>query len=181
MKYVLGFLIALLAGFAAVPSAAQAAPSCRYAARTSYFGQIINVHPSFFTLRTNQSIGRVHVFARGARVNYGGLPLRPGVYAGVYGCRAGNGLVAEQITLAQSPQAFPGMWYGTSNDRQVIGRIDAVRGNRILIESNNGHGAVWVITRQYGFGVGQVIVANGYFSPNDRAFVASNVAPYRPY
>jgi hypothetical protein len=176
MKYSFAFLAALLAAAGFSAGTAQAAPSCIGAARASYFGQIVAVRPAFFTLHTDQSIGDVHVYTRDARVRYDNMAIRPGTYAGVYGCRSGNGLLAENVTLSSSPQSFPGMWYGTSNDRQVTGRVDAVRPGRVLIDSNNGHGDVWVLTSQPGIEVGQLVTANGYFSSNDQAFVAQSIA-----
>lgn len=178
MKYSFAFFAALLAAAGFGAGTAQAAPNCIGAARASYFGQIVAVRPSFFTLHTDQRIGNVHVYTRDARVRYDNMAIRPGAYAGVYGCRSGNGLLAENVTLSNSPQSFPGMWYGTSNDRQVIGRVDAIRPGSVLIDSNNGHGDVWVLTNQ-ALQVGEVVTASGYFSTNDRAFVAQSIAPYQ--
>lgn len=180
MKYVLGLLAAGMLAAALAPASAQAAPSCNGEARSSYFGQIINVNDSFFTLHTNQSVGDVHVYDGGAHIRSDGLNIRPGVYAGVYGCRypARDALVAEIVTLSQSPSTYPGTWYGTSSDRSIAGRIDAVQQGRILVDSDKGHGDTWVETNQSGFVVGQTVVANGHFSAADRAFIADNVMPY---
>lgn len=169
-------LAAAIAGgfFATAP--AQAAPSCIGRARTSYFGEITSVRPASFTLRTSQAIGSVHVYTHRAHVRYDGLQIRPGVYAGVYGCRwpARRALIAEDLTLAVSPQAYPGDYYAPYGTT-IEGRIDAVRPGAVLIDSNGGHGNVWVLSRMPGLRTGELVRAAGRFEPADRAFVATNI------
>lgn len=188
MKRTHAFITAALLGgaLAAAPHAAQAAQSCNGAARTSYFGTVTTVHPSYFTLRTNSSIGSVHVYTHGARVNYNGQSLRPGVWAGVYGCNwnARDGLIAEDVTLSSNQANYPGdpddqytnASRYTSNDRSVQGRIDEVRPDRVLIDSGSGHGDTWVVTNTNNLQTGERIQANGYFSQDDRAFIANSVS-----
>lgn len=164
---------ALLGGaVAAAPHAAQAAQSCANTPRTSYFGTVTTVHPSYFTLRTDSSIGSVHVYTHGAHINYNGQSLRPGVYAGVYGCdwESREGLIAEDITLNANRPAF------TSNDRTVQGRVDQVQTGRVLIDSGSGHGDTWIEANTSGLQNGQMIRATGYFTPGDRVFIANDVS-----
>ncbi|HET9030283.1 MAG TPA: hypothetical protein VFN49_08900 [Candidatus Aquilonibacter sp.] len=182
MKRTHALLTAVLLGgaAAAAPHAAQAAQNCGSVARTSYFGTVTTVHPAYFTLHTNAAIGSLHVYTHGAHVNYNGQALRPGVWAGVYGCnwRSRDGLVAEDVTLSSTQASYPGDPDDryTSGDRVVQGRIDSVRADRILIDSGNGHGNTWVLTNgAQSFQTGELVRATGSFSQRDRAFVATNV------
>lgn len=186
MKRTIALIAAALLGGAIAPAAiapqsAIAAQSCSNTPRTSYFGNIESVKPSYFLLATNSSVGKVHVYTHGAHINYNGQSLRPGVYAGVYGCEweSRDAVIAENITLSANQASFPGNGFPgsrTSTDRTVEGRIDQVRSDRVLIDSGSGHGDTWVVTNDAPqLRNGDLIRATGSFSSADRSFVASNV------
>lgn len=164
---------ALLGGaIAAAPSAAQASQGCGNTPRASYFGTVTTVHPGYFTLRTHASMGSIHVYTREAHITGNGQALRPGVWAGVYGCawESRDGLIAENVTLSAGRPAF------TSNDRVIQGRIDAIQPGRVLIDSGSGHGDTWIEANTGGLQNGEFIRASGYFTPYDRVFVANSLA-----
>ena len=175
-------LIPAIAGLlgAVIPVAASAALTCPV--RSSIFGTVNNVHPTELTLDTVPSefgrMGHIHVISNGAHVNANGLPLRPGVFAGVYGCLTPNHrqFNAEDITLAQNESAYEAYPARTST---IQGRIDTVRNGHFLLDSNGGHGDVWVYSNQGGFRAGQLVTVTGNFSPRDQTFTATSVAVVR--
>ena len=171
-------LIPAIAGLlgAVIPVAASAALTCPV--RSSIFGTVVAVHPTEMTLDTVPGefgrMGHIHVMSNGAHVNANGLPLRPGVFAGVYGCLTPNRrqFNAEDVTLAQNQSAYEAYPARTAT---IQGRVDTVRGGRFLLDSNGGHGDVWVYTNQAGLRTGQLVNVTGSFSARNQAFAATNV------
>jgi hypothetical protein len=161
----------------AVPIASLAQSNCP-TRETSIFGTVRAVNAYELTLESNSRMGAIHVFTRGARLNTNGLALRPGVFAGVYGCLepADQSFRASEVTLAASPSAYEGGGrHYTSTDTWVEGRIDNMRPGAVLIDSGHGHGDTWVETPAQGLRRGQLIQAVGRFAPGDRQFIASSV------
>lgn len=174
-------LLGLLFAAAAlvVPATAHASTFCPVR-ETSIFGTIRDADPNMVTLETNSRMGSIHVFTHGARVYANGLTIRPGVFAGIYGCLApaDRSFKASEITLATSAETYPRM-HLTTGDTWISGRIDVVAPGRVQIDSGGGHGETWVQTSQQGLYVGQLIQAFGRFTSGDRTFVANKVAILR--
>jgi hypothetical protein len=76
----------------------------------------------------NAGVGNIHIYTSGARVNTNGLSIRPGVYAGVYGCYGPNHryLNASEVTLATSQAAYNARTTSSDNDndRDIAGSAD---------------------------------------------------------
>lgn len=161
------------ASFAALPAAANADLYCPQ--QVSIFGTVTAVRGSMITLRTRSSIGSIHVLMHRPQVNAHGLTLRPGVFAGVYGCleQGGRTFDADEVTLAPSADA-----YASYSRREVMldGRITSVQNGRVLVSTIGGHGDVWVSTTQQGLRPGEHVHVTGSFDPHEGAFVASGIA-----
>jgi hypothetical protein len=141
----------------------------------SIYGTVQNVNPHEFTLHTESHMGDVHVSFDPSQVHSHGLTLRPGVFAGVYGClnqdrRSFNGM---EVTLANSPNDYdPSARHTVSFD----GRITSVASGRALLQSDDGRGNVWVYTNTP-LRPGQHVHVTGSFDPLNSAFVATSVVP----
>ena len=142
--------------------------------RSSIFGTITGVTPTSITILTRSDDGHVPVRITGATIHSRGLALRPGVFAGAYGCMTSRErtFVAEEVTLAPSVSAYP---FDTDRAVTIEGRIDAVRDGRVLIDSNQGHGNVWVYTNRDDLRTGELIRVRGTFTPQNREFEATSV------
>jgi hypothetical protein len=180
MKRTIAFLAAALLGAGLIPVSAKA-DGCIGQKPASLYGTIVSAHSGYFTLR--DSTGRhIDVNKQDAHLDYDGLSLNPGVYAGVYGCTISGqrAFTAEIVTLASSAQTYPSRYRYTSDDKYVDGTVMETHPGQILIHSTSGgHGDVWVMTNQSGFSQGQPIHATGYFIEGDRGFVASNISVAR--
>lgn len=93
------------------------------------------ISPTEFAIEAPH-VGNIHVYDHNARMNTHGLALRPGTFAGVYGCygpgrRSFN---AEEVTLASSQSAYASYNQPPSNvqigpcHESVFGTITSVRG-----------------------------------------------------
>ncbi len=162
----------------AIPLASLAQGSCPVR-ETSIFGTVRAVGASEFTIETNAHMGDIRIFTQGARMNANGIALRPGVFAGVYGCLQpmDQSFRASEVTLAASPEAYQGegRFHYESGDTWIEGRVDATAPGRVLIDSGHGHGDTWVQTAIQGLRKGQLVQATGHFTPYDRTFVATHV------
>ncbi len=167
--------IPAIAGLLVAITPAIASANLHCPERSSIFGTVVRVHPTELTLKTIESrMGMIHVMTQGSHVTANGLPLRPGVFAGAYGCLTvgDRQFNAEDVTLATDANAYSAYPRRT---QMIQGRIDTVESGRILIDSNQGHGDVWVYTTQSGFRKGQLVNATGSFDPMDAAFKASSI------
>ncbi len=171
-------LIPAVAGFltALFPAAANAALYCPV--RSSIFGTVSGVRSNELTLSSVPGefgrMGYIHVISNGARVNANGLQLRRGVFAGVYGCLTPDRrqFNAEDVTLAPNEAAYE------SYPRRTVslqGRVEAVRSGRFLMDSNGGHGDLWVYTNAP-VRTGQLVGVTGSFAPRNASFEASSIS-----
>jgi hypothetical protein len=145
------------------------------AQQTSIFGTVVETNANEITVHTSESrMGDIHVYTRGARVNSNGLVLQNGVYVGVYGCLAPNNssFRAEEVTLARDANSYNGYHRRAT---VITGRIDQVETNRFLVDSNNGHGDVWIYSVRRDLRTGELVRVTGTFDPRQSAFVASTV------
>jgi ribosomal protein S8E len=166
-------IIATVAPAAALPgpNAVAAGAPCH----VSIFGSVTAVSGRYFTLHALRSgIGNIHVDTAGARVNTNNLSLRPGVFAGVYGCYAPQQryFKASEVTLAANAQSYSG--YQRRNVT-TTGTVVKVESGRLQIRSA-GYGYLWVYTSQTGFSVGQRVTVSGSFNPMQSSLDATNVA-----
>lgn len=115
------------------PASAQTAGSAMQTCHVSITGTVTAVYGSneFSMHAVTSGVGNIHVHTSGARINANGLALRPGVFAGVYGCY-GPGrrfMNASQVTLAASQSAYASMNNGNvsadrDTDRDEVGSTD---------------------------------------------------------
>jgi hypothetical protein len=142
--------------------------------QVSIFGTVTAVSPSMMTLHSTSSMGYVHVRLNHPTTNAHGMRLRPGVFAGVYGCleRGGQTFTADELTLASSADAYAGY---APRHVTIEGRVTAVQNGRVLIAANGGHGDVWVRGTVGRLRVGDDVRATGSFDPHDSGFVASGI------
>ena len=176
MKRTIPFLVAALLGAGLAPVSAKA-DGCIGQKPASIFGTVVSSQGDSFTLR--DSTGRnIDVNKQDAHMDYDGLSLNPGVYAGVYGCATGQqAFTAEIVTLSSSAQTYPSRYRYTSKDKYVDGTVVETHPGQVLIHGTSGdHSDVWVMTNQTGFSKGETIHATGYFIQGDRGFVASNIS-----
>jgi hypothetical protein len=173
MKSAMLFLTATLAA-ASLPAVAKADIVCP--TRISIFGTVDSVVGKMFTLDSESDIGHIHVYFDPSQVHSHGQALKPGAFAGVYGClapdrRSFNG---EEVTLASSANDYVGSY--PRRTVTIDGRITSVASGKVLVESDDGHGNVWVFTNA-SLQRGQHVRATGSFDPRDSAFVATSVVP----
>jgi hypothetical protein len=143
----------------------------------SLFGTVTETMPNGveFGMDTLRSpIGNIHVYDKDARVNSNGLSVRPGVFAGLYGCFIQNGRAfhAEEVTLATSAQAYSAYRRPTV---AVTGTIDEVRNGWIGV-STRYYGHVHVYTTQSGLRTGERVSIQGTFNPAQSSIDANSVA-----
>lgn len=166
-------IIATVAPAAALPgpNAVAAGAPCH----VSIFGSVTAVNGRYFTLHALRSgIGNIHVDTKGARMNANSLTLRPGVFAGVYGCYAPGQryFKASEVTLAANAQSYSG--YQRRNIT-TTGTVVKVESGRLQIRSA-GYGYLWIYTSQTGFTVGQRVTVTGSFNPMQSSLDATSVA-----
>lgn len=101
--------------------------------RVSVTGTVTAVSGSneFSMHAVTSGVGNIHVNTSGARINTNGLALRPGVFAGVYGCYGPGrrSINASQVTLAASQSAYASMNNASGaadrdTDRDAVGSAD---------------------------------------------------------
>lgn len=141
-------------------------------AQISIFGSVDDVRGDVMTVNTTSNIGHVHVLMHRPSMDAHGLALRPGVFAGVYGCleHGGRTFDAEAVTLARSATAYANY---QRPYREYGGSVVAMNGSRIEIRT--GGGTLWVTTSQRGFSRGQRVRVRGYYDPYTGTFVGSRV------
>ena len=175
-------LIPALAGLvsAIAPATASAALTCPV--RSSIFGTVTAAHTNELTLLAQPSefgrIGHIHVMLNGAHVTGNGQSLRPGVFAGVFGCLQPDhrSFMAEDVSLAANEEAYESQYNQQEHTVTIAGRVDTVRNGHFLLDSNGGHGDVWVYTNQpVNVRPGSTVSVTGSFRPRDNGFVASTV------
>lgn len=134
------------------------------ACHVSLFGTITSLRgQNGFMLQPQRgSTGTVLVDYRSARINANGLTIRPGVFAGLYGCveRDGQVFKPNEVTLATSAAAY------TQANRTVTlaGTVDEVNRGWIGVRSRyTGH--IHVYTSQTGFRMGERVEVRGAYDP----------------
>lgn len=139
----------------------------------SVFGTIASVRgPNAFTLQSVHAQSTLFVDYRGAVAHTNGLAVRPGVFAGLYGCFERHETVfkTEEITLAPSAQAYASM----HNTVTISGKIDEAGNGRLgLLTRYNGH--IHVFTTQSGFRIGEMVTARGSYDPITGTLNATSV------
>ncbi len=110
--------------------------------------------------------------------NVGGIRLRPGVYAGVWGCLppGSRDFISEEVTISSSAATYPAQ-YRYAAEKIIYGRIDRVAQGRILVHAT-ARRDTWVYTNESGFERGQTVEVAGHFDSNG-TFVASRVTVER--
>ncbi len=188
MRISLVLAVALLTGIGTISSAQAATRSARCtSANTSVYGTIKSVEGRAFSMnatddlygryiRTTREDGSLLVRASGARINYDGLAIRPGVFAGVYGCFAGReNFDASRITLATSLQTYPGRHGRLVRDRddQSMSRarqtitgtvVTNGPGTRVLISTADGRQIAVFTSELRRARVGDRVMATGYIN-----------------
>jgi hypothetical protein len=165
----------LFASPAAAQSVVGAQPSgCQ---RQSVFGTVatpvVNDRFNFATLRTD--FGHIDVDTRGAVIHANGLTIRPGIFAGVFGCFApGNRIFkAEEITLSTSPMSYNG--YGRKSVT-IQGTVTQIEHGRLGVEAPH-YGHLYVYTSRTGYRIGERVSITGNFNPQDSSFNAATITP----
>lgn len=163
-------VISLLLALIAAPITAQADVYCP--AQISIFGTVDAVSGNVMTVDTTSNIGHIHVLMHRPAMDRHGLALRPGVFAGVYGClqRGGRTFDADAVTLASSARAYADF---QRPYREYDGRIVRTSGGRIQIQT--GGGTLWITISQRGLSRGQRVRVRGYYDPSTGTFVGSRV------
>lgn len=144
------------------------------ACHVSIFGTIASLRGSNgFMLQTQRgSLGTVFVDHRDARLNSNGLSVRPGVFAGVYGCveRDGQILKANEVTVAPSAAAYT----ASNHTVSLTGTVDEVHSGWIGVQSRyTGH--IHVYTSQTGIRTGERVQVRGPYDPMTGVVRAASV------
>jgi hypothetical protein len=165
-----------VAGLSLLPLAARADVYCPV--RSSIFGTVASVRPYQLTLQTTGDLGYIHVRLDRPRTNTHGLPLRRGIFAGIYGCLepGGQRFDAEEVTLAPSAAVYAGYAHRTYT---LSGRIIGRESGRVLLQTQSEHGKVWLETDRRDLRVGEMVTAYGHFDPRDGDFEVSGIGPER--
>ena len=143
----------------------------------SIFGTIQNVEtPSRFNLTaTRENYTYIHVYHYPETLFHdNGLTLRPGVYAGIYGCYSPDrrSFQAEEITLSTTPQDYSGYRRKTVT---VVGTVTSIESGYFEMDSSMGH--MKVFTSNKGYHAGERLSVRGNFNPMDSSFNAASVTP----
>lgn len=129
----------------------------------------------YFTLKTLRSdVGYIHIRRdRDTIVNTNGYALRPGTFAGVYGCftPARRAFAAEEITLAPNAQNYDG-YRGRSVT--LHGVVVTREAGRVLIHTAQ-YGYLWVSTPQRNLTVGEHVIVRGTFDPMQSSLDAAQI------
>ncbi len=145
--------------------------------RQSVFGTVTEVNGLQFRLRREAPHGYLDIHMPDNDVRaVGGVTLRPGVFAGVFGCLPpqSHDFISEEVTISSSEATYPRQYRYSSRDTDSIyGRVDTVRPDRLLVRSTAGRDT-WVITHRTGIATGQTVRVIGYFKSNG-TFVADTV------
>lgn len=141
----------------------------------SIFGTVSSVRgPNAFMLQPlRSSLGAIYVDYRSARINANGQSIRPGVFAGLYGCVEQDGRVFKpnEVTLAASESS-----YASANHVVTLtGTVDEVGRGWIGVRTRyEGH--IHVYTSQTGIRTGQTVSIRGPFDPLTGVVNAASVA-----
>lgn len=141
----------------------------------SLFGTVSQVRGSnaFMLQALRSPLRNVYVDMRSARVHANGLSVRPGVFAGLYGCLERNGRVFKpnEVTLAMSESTYA----GANHVVALAGTVDEVGRGWIGVRTRyNGH--IQVYTSQSGLRPGERISARGPFNPLTGVLHAASIA-----
>jgi hypothetical protein len=140
----------------------------------SIFGTILDVRGDIMTVHTTSNIGDIHVQMHSPQLDAHGMQIRPGVFAGVYGCLQPGGRVfsADEVTLATNADGYAAYQLPL---RSYDGTVTSVAANRIEIQTGAG-GKLWVTTSQGGLRAGSHLHVSGRFDPHNGQFAASGVS-----
>lgn len=197
MRISLLFAAVVVAAVGTINTAsARAQSTACTSARTSVYGTIQSVRGNTFAInatddlhgryiRTTREDGTLLVRDAGARVRSDGLTIRPGVFAGVFGCFSGrNAFNASQVTLSTSLQTYP-YRHGTirpdRDDRTVSRGMRTIQGTvvsngpgtRVVISTADGRQLVVFTSELRSARVGDRVTATGYINSKGN-FQASN-------
>lgn len=176
MKRTVALLAVALLAASFTPNTADAKARCVGVSPQSIFGTVTAVRSGVFTLHTNAPVGDVNVYMpdRDVRTT-GGVALRPGVYAGVWGClpSGSHDFISEEVTISSSEATYPAQYRYSNDDRFIEGRVDQIGPKGILVHGT-ARKDTWVVTNQTGFAVGQTVRARGRFQ-SDGDFTAITV------
>ncbi len=188
MRTSLVLAVALLTGIGTLSTAQAATRSERCtSAKTSVYGTVKSVEGRAFSLnatddlygryiRTTREDGTLLVRADDARINRGGLSIRPGIFTGVYGCFVGrNDFDASKITLATSLQTYPGRHGRLTRDRDDSGMsrhaqtvtgtvVSNGPGTRVVISTEDGRQIAVFTSELRGARVGDRVSATGFMN-----------------
>jgi hypothetical protein len=166
----------VLAAFAwpvASPIGAHAADidSCH----VSLFGTINTTRglKAFTITPLRGSTSSIYVDHTSARMNGNGLPIRPGMFVGLYGCVEQDGRIfkADEVTLARSASAYA----AANHEVMLVGTIDEVHSGWIGVRTRyNGH--IHVYTSENGLRLGDRVRIRGPYDPMTGTVNAANVA-----
>lgn len=141
----------------------------------SLFGTVSSVRGAnaFMLQPLRSSLGAIYVDYRSARINSNGLSIRPGVFAGLYGCVEQDGHVFKpnEVTLAASEST-----YASANHVVTLtGVVDEVGRGWIGVRTRyDGH--IHVNTSQTGLRTGETVSIRGPFDPLTGIVNAASVA-----
>jgi hypothetical protein len=146
-----------LSGAALLAATASAAAMCP--ASESFFGTIERVNGSMLTLQTPAGRGADVRIENNARVNTNGNSMRPGTFAGVYGCVERSGVfVASEVTLSRTQSSY---------NESVSGTVQQVQSDRILVEEQMRHtSGWWYVPNASQFTVGETVTGVGFLGTN---------------
>jgi hypothetical protein len=104
----------------------------------SYFGTIQRVQGNTVTVQANNGHWGTVRINNGAKMNANGYSLRPGAYAGFYGCVTPNGVFhASEVTLARDQSLY---------NETISGIVRRVESGRILVQEPSRNTTGWWYT-----------------------------------
>ncbi|MGZ3497432.1 MAG: hypothetical protein ACXWNK_01630 [Vulcanimicrobiaceae bacterium] len=172
-RFIITFILTAIAA-AALASHASATQQCQ---RESIFGSVANVESAnrFNLASTREQFTYIHVYHyRETLFHDNGLTLRPGVYAGIFGCYSPDhrSFRAEEITLSSTPANYNGYQRKTVS---VVGTVTSIEPSYLEMDTSMGHMKVY--TSRKGYRVGERLSVRGNFSPMDGSFNAASITP----
>lgn len=143
---------------AATLFATAAAPAAQCPTEESFFGTIQRVNGTTITVKTpNGHYADVRIIS-GARMNMNGNTLRPGTFAGLYGCVEPGGIFrANEVTLSANDDTY---------HETLTGTVQRVESGRIIVRETGNRSGTWLVPDGSMFKVGQSVTAVGFVGAN---------------